>query len=105
MAQLHFGELNIETRGDHHVFEVQVYTAELDPSSVKVELYADALNGGVPVRQEMKRVRQLAAVERVTSTPRKVPSARPRADYTARVIPFFSGVAVPLESPQVLWQR
>ena len=30
---------------------------------------------------------------------------RPARDYTARVIPQRSGVAVPLESARILWQR
>ena len=44
-----------ETDGEHHVFEVQVYLNDLDPNAVRVELYADGINGGAPVRQEMKR--------------------------------------------------
>jgi FMN phosphatase YigB (HAD superfamily) len=31
--------------------------------------------------------------------------ARPSADYTARLVPQCSGVAVPLEAAQILWQR
>ena len=34
-----------------------------------------------------------------------VPAARPASDYTTRVIPKRSGVAVPLESAHILWQR
>jgi hypothetical protein len=33
------------------------------------------------------------------------PATRPAGDYTARVIPHRPGVAVPLESGQILWQR
>jgi len=33
------------------------------------------------------------------------PAARPGTDYTARVSPFFEGVAVPLECNRILWQR
>src|SRR5664280_2804655 len=40
-AKLHFGEVKAETRGKQHVFEVQVYLNDLDPRSVRVELYAD----------------------------------------------------------------
>ena len=29
----------------------------------------------------------------------------PATDYTARVIPHYSGVAVPLEAAHILWQR
>ena len=35
-------------------------SAALTQIAVRVELYADGVNGGEPVRQEMKRVRQLA---------------------------------------------
>ena len=59
LGQLHFGDVTVETRGDQHVFEVQVYLADLDPNAVRVELYANGVTGGPPVRQEMKRVRQL----------------------------------------------
>ena len=34
-----------------------------------------------------------------------VPAERPAAHYTARVVPLFDGVAVPLESALVAWQR
>ena len=53
-AALRFGEVKVETRGGQHVFEVQVYLNDLDPNAVRVELYADGVSGGSPVRQEMK---------------------------------------------------
>jgi starch phosphorylase len=34
-----------------------------------------------------------------------LPASRPAADYTARVIPHFDGVATPLEDARVIWQR
>ena len=34
-----------------------------------------------------------------------VSAARPPSDYTARVIPHYDGVAVPLEAGHILWQR
>jgi hypothetical protein len=33
-----------------------------------------------------------------------VPAARAITNYTARVIPHCSGVTVPLEAAQILWQ-
>jgi hypothetical protein len=50
-----FGCLAIEQHNDHYVFQVQVYLNELDPEAVKIELYADAQNGGETVRQPMQR--------------------------------------------------
>ncbi len=49
-AALRFGEVKVETRGEQHVFEVQVYLDDLDPKAVRVELYADGVNGGAPER-------------------------------------------------------
>jgi hypothetical protein len=31
--------------------------------------------------------------------------ARPPADYTARLLPRYDGVAIPLEEERILWQR
>jgi starch phosphorylase len=102
---LHFGEVKAETEAEHHVFEVEVYLGDLDLDAVRVEIYADGVNGDGPVRQEMKRVGQVpgAASGYVYRAP--VPATRPATDYTARVIPYCSGVAVPLEAGHILWQR
>jgi len=101
---VHFGEVKVKTKDNHYVYEVQVYLNDLDPKAVRVELYADGINGGAPVRQEMKRVRQLEDTKgTIYST--QVPTTRPAADYTARVIPYCDGMAVPLEAAQILWQR
>jgi len=104
-AALHFGEVKVETRNEQHVFEVQVYLADLEPNAVRVELYADRIEGGALVRQEMKRVRQLAGASGGYIYSGAVSSARPPADYTARVIPHYDGVAIPLEDARILWQR
>jgi glycogen phosphorylase len=104
-ATLHFGEVKVETRGEQHVFEVQVCLGDLDRGAVRVELYADGAMGSAPVRQEMKRVRQLAGEAGCYVYSAVVSAARPPADYTARVIPHRDGVAIPLEDERILWQR
>ena len=38
---------------------------DFDPKAVRVELYADGVGGAAPLRQEMKRVRQLDGVSGV----------------------------------------
>jgi starch phosphorylase len=102
---LRFGEMHVETNGEWHVFETQAYLGDLDPNAVRVELYADGVNGDGPARQEMERVRQLAGAVQGYAYRARVPATRPAADYTARAIPRHSGVAVPLEAAQILWQR
>jgi len=103
-ATLHFGEVKVETRGEQHVFDVQIYLNDLDPDAVRVELYADGVNDAAPVRQEMTRVRELTGAASGYVYSAVVSAARPPADYTARVIPHFAGIAVPLEAAQILWQ-
>jgi starch phosphorylase len=102
---LRLGEVKVQTDGEQHVFEVQVYLNELDPNAARVELYADGANGDGPVRQEMQRVRQLAGVVGGYAYSARAPATRPATDYTARVIPHHSAVAVPLEAARILWQR
>ena len=55
-ARLRFGGVKVETDAEQHVFEVQVYLDDLDPKAVRVELYADGVDGGGAVRQEMTRL-------------------------------------------------
>ena len=97
-------KLKVETSGEQHVFEVQVYLNDLDPKAVRVELYADGVDGAGPVRQEMTRVRRQAGASGGYVYGAAVPATRPATDYTARVIPYCSGVAVPMEAARILWR-
>jgi glycogen phosphorylase len=105
-ASLRFGNLRVETNAERHEFEVEVFLNELDPNVVRVELYANGINGGVPELQEMQCIRQLdneTAGTYVYGV--AVSRTRPPADYTARVIPRRTGIAIPLEDARILWQR
>jgi starch phosphorylase len=102
---LRFGEVKIETRGEQFIFEVQVYLHDLDPAAVRVELYADGVKGGAPLRQEMNRMRPLANVSGGYAYGAAVSAGRSQSDYTARVIPHCDGVSIPLEDNRILWQR
>ena len=100
-----FGEVKLENKDKQHVFEVQLHLNDLDPKGVRVELYADGVMGSAPVRQEMKRVRQLPDATGSYVYSAVVSADRSPSDYTARVIPHCNGVAIPLEDARILWQR
>jgi starch phosphorylase len=102
---MRFGKMKVETTGEQHVFEVQVYLSDADPNAARVEIYADGVNGGDAVRQEMERVSQLTDASGGYAYRAFVPATRPATDYTARLITHYTGVAVPLESARILWQR
>jgi starch phosphorylase len=104
-ATLRFGEVKVETRGGQHIFDVEVYLADLEPNAVRVELYADGVNGGDPVRQEMKSVRRIDGAPGGYVYGTAVSAVRPQVDFTARLIPHCDGVAIPLEDARILWQR
>jgi starch phosphorylase len=104
-AALHFGEVQVATGAEWHKFTVEVYLNDLDPNAVRVELYADGVNGGAPVRQEMKHGEQPAGTAGCHIYGAAVSATRLATDYTARILPYRAGVAVPLENDLILWQR
>jgi glycogen phosphorylase len=104
-GSLRFGAMRVETNADRHAFDVEIFLNDLDPNAVRVELYADGISDGDPVRQEMKCARPLPGPSQHCLYNATVPASRPAKDYTARVLPHFSGVAVPLETSHILWQH
>lgn len=103
--KLRFGDTKVTKKGNLHIFEVQVYLNGLDPDSVKVELYAEGVNGGDPVLNEMRRDSKLVGAENGYVYDAQLRATRPVTDYTVRVIPHRTGIAVPLEATHILWQR
>ena len=101
----HFGDMKVQTNEARHIFEVRVYLNNLDPNVVRVELFADGINGSDPIRQEMTRIRHPAGAAGWYMYRTMVSVSRPATDYTARIIPSCPGVAVPLENAHILWQR
>ncbi len=104
-STLRFGEVNVETKGEQHVFEIQIHLNDLAPDAVRVELYANGDMGRTPALQEMKLDGQPGGAAGGYVYSATVPAARPRADYTVRIIPRCDGVAIPLEDGRILWQR
>ena len=104
-AGLHIAKVSVEQAGDENVFEVQVYLGELDPAAVQVELYADPPDGDWPVIEKMAHVRPLVGTVGGHVYRAAVAATRPASEYTPRIVPSFPDVAVPLEAPQILWQR
>jgi glycogen phosphorylase len=104
-ANVRFGDVKVETNGEWHLFEAQVYLNGIGPDAVHVELYADTSNDGSPVRIEMSRGQKLVGAENGYGYKGQVATTRPSGDFTARIVPHFTGVATPLEEAHILWQR
>ena len=104
-AAIRFGAVTVETKEERHFIAVQVFLEGARPDMFRVELYADALKGGAEVRQEMTRLRQLPGEAGGFVFSATVSAARPAADYTARIMPHYEGLSVPLEDSWLLWQK
>lgn len=102
---LRFGGVTIETKDNEHRFAVQVYLHDLDPDLVRVELFANGGHGEPVLRQEMERVASLGVGTAGYCYFASVPATRLASEYTARLIPSGTGLAVPLEAGQIAWQR
>ncbi|MFA5262732.1 MAG: alpha-glucan family phosphorylase [Opitutaceae bacterium] len=104
-SSLRFGAVTVETKGEQHVFWVDVFLKDTKPDTVRVERYADGVNGGSAIRQEMTRVRPLADESGGYAYSATVSSARPPTAYTALIMPHCDGLSVPLELSWILWQK
>jgi len=102
--KLHFGRLDVQSEGDDYTVTVTVYLDELDPKAVQVQLYADPQgNGGSEIH--VMEVVEAAGTANSYLYRARIPARRPAEHYTPRIIPFFDGVAVPLEARQILWYK
>ena len=99
-----FGDLQIVTHDGQHHFRVAVIFGRVDPQAVQVELFAGETEGR-PWRQPMARGDKLPDREGAYVFTAQAPATRPASDFTPRLIPYFPGVAVPLEIPLILWHH
>jgi glycogen phosphorylase len=101
--RLRFGSLDVESTGGQHVFTAQVYLDELNLDAVRVELFADATDGGRPQIVEMKRGDPLVGASNAYHYAAAVPSDRPACEFTPRIVPSHPLASVPLECGRILW--
>jgi starch phosphorylase len=101
---LRFGSVRVHNRSDGHDVEVELFLNGMDPNTVRVQLYADAINDGEFVK-EMRRVRPAPNPSSPDVYGVTVSSRRPIGDYTARVLPTHADASVPLECARIAWQR
>jgi len=99
-----FGEMKVETSGGEDTVEIPVFLGELDPNGCWWSFTPMAPAVLNPCGSDENPAP-------VGSAPggyvyrAQVSAARPAGDYTVRLIPRHDGVAVPLETAHILWQR
>ena len=100
-----FGPLNVETHNDRHFFRVEVFSGDLNPDALKVELYADQVQGDGSALELMTASKACADSPNSLIYSAEVSATRPATDYTPRIVPHHVSAFVPLEARQILWQR
>lgn len=100
-----FGQIRVSAKEQHHEFEIELYLGELGADSVRVEIYANGIDGKPPVREEIKKSESLVGATNGHIYRGQVPAQRPISDYTPRLLPRLAGALIPLETGQILWQR
>jgi starch phosphorylase len=84
-------------------FGVKLDLGNLNPSFVRVELYAEGkTRGDPPERITMERGTLAGGTIQFTAT---VTTERAITDFTPRALPYHPEANLPLESPFVLWQH
>jgi len=104
-ARIRFGALEIHTDGGRHSFAVQLWVDELGADAVRVELYADGVNGGPPLRETMTRGHDPIGAGNAYTWTTSISADRPASDFTARAVPWHPAGLVPLECSKILWYR
>ncbi|MEO8765455.1 MAG: alpha-glucan family phosphorylase [Ginsengibacter sp.] len=101
---IQFGEVHTENSDNGYLFNVQVKLNGLSGENVSVQLYAEGINGAVPVIIMMKPVAGSLKND-TTEYNAQAGNSRPASDYTPFIIPNYENIAVPLEDNRILWQH
>jgi starch phosphorylase len=104
-AHVYFGDIQIERKQSSWEIKVPVYTGELNPSSIQVQIFADPVGEKNFIPVNMNRNSKLPGSVHGYSYTGIVPDSRPADDYTVRVIPFHRDAFIPLENNRIIWQR
>ncbi len=101
--QLSLGHPVAEQSDGHHIVRLEVMLGEIDPASIRVELYAEPLEGEPEVFTMTPAAGPDERGLRVYMA--RVPAVRPAGDYSARILPAHPYASVPLEAQHILWNR
>ncbi len=104
-SEIHFGDRTIKRQDSSWYFEVEVYFGAIDPDYVRVEIYAEQVDGEESIRQPINRMEKLPGDANGYIYRGNISTKR-SADYlTIRVVPFHEEALVPMEENHILWQH
>ena len=103
---VHFGDVRVTKIEEHWHVEAQVYSGDLEPHRVRVELYADPLSDTEPpTRMVMSQGEAIHGAVNGFVYAADCPATRPANHFTPRIVPFHPDALIPLEEPLIVWKR
>ena len=82
-----------------------VTPGQLDHDSIRVEIYADSIDGDESFVQPLTRVDDAGAAAPAARYRTTIATERPPDDFTVRVVPYHPEARLPLECALITWQR
>ncbi|MGA2653813.1 MAG: alpha-glucan family phosphorylase [Terracidiphilus sp.] len=104
-STVHLVRVRINTHDGQHFFQADVAPGSLTPDHLRVELYADSVQGKPACIEVMDLSGPSADTPGSHTYSAHVSATRPASDYTARIVPHHPNALVPLEAGQIVWQR
>lgn len=102
---IRFGERLAVADGGVLTVSARVDLGDIRPGMVRVELYAEPKAGEDGAVQPMCPAEPSAVSPNAFVYRTSLPTGRPAADFTVRVVPWHAHARVPLELPLIAWQR
>ncbi|MDE3181875.1 MAG: alpha-glucan family phosphorylase [Bacteroidota bacterium] len=102
-AGIKFDKTEIIRNEKGFTYEVSVFLNNIDPGNVQVQLYADGIDEK-PAEIIIMEPKEKNGEEKAFYAA-EVTTVRLANDYTARVVPHYLGISVPLENGLICWQR
>ena len=102
--KMRFVQAQIENIAGGYQFKIMVWLNHISPDTISVELFAEGLNGGANEIIKMEII-GLAKNGLDHECHGCIGTSRPAGHYTARIVPCYENISVPLENNLILWQR
>jgi glycogen phosphorylase len=103
--ELRFERVEMVSRTDGFEAEAVVHLGSIDPSAVKVELFAQPIDREPPERIDMGTGLPLDGEPGTFIYKRRLVTVWPTDHYTVRIVPYHLHARVPLEQRRILWDE
>jgi starch phosphorylase len=103
-SEIRFGKVQITEGHGCWNCEAQVYLGQLQPDFIRIEVYADAVEGHEKVNSPLNRGDKLAGAVNGYVYHGLIDANRPKGHFSIRVIPDHPAAKIPLEANHILWK-